>query len=878
MNEFKYTSRPFVNRVNLETLGKSFDTLEQGHKEAVKTASDLKTSIYNLPMDNSESGFKDELIAEIQKTIDDNTIYGNSYAALDDIITKASDISTDGRVTGRIKSNAAKKEFDAKLDKMNITEDMKAMYKELNPYSYTDGEFDENNNRFKEGKIWTPNDTPVDTIPISTIQQLALQIASKKEGGGNTLYFMDENGDYTTDARKSIDGQIYKSVDTRYTILSKEKIAEAYRIAIDSIPGAKESLKQDYKLDTWKYDKAVTEEDPAPVIKGMTDKNGYKFTSYEDWLNAKITDFAKIAEVHNVDSKTTYHNVSSTGRGGRGGRGGGIRGISTPENGGLGEVPYTPSAWVREEYDPYGEYNQYRSSSIDTIRNYFKKYYPKADISTADDQQVIDFMKKYYDPNKPAEANVKKIFGAEALRDKKLASQLGDVLNTYYNADVTINNIRSKMSDEDKALLDFSEEARTGNYTNKNKYGKQIIGYLNKITKPVEYEIGADVMKDLLKQYGFENPNEFATLGFKVSLDRDNYKLIIPTNVKNQIPKFQSYIDKADDAAGGNVLTGLKHMFGKVSSSNYRSNLYNVYNDSYSDTRGYGNRYYRDSDINPGNFYQSYLEKANNVKDKAGIRTLPRTIEAMPYGSAESLYIATSSAYADRTTNEKLSLQKEADKKLVDSFRTADLKTAMIFGEDDGFYNPVSNNKKIQKEINEAANQGWLNINLAQTPNIGNGYTYFLSYKTSESSSYKTVMVRGTTIEPNGYYNPQSDPAWRVKNDMQVQNGTGMPIHNLGVQFGSLGDTRIHTDVHNQKYIDLGDKNVVLSEQDAVSLSIAYNELGRIKNELYFYSNNKSALSRYDKAVKALTTAIADITKEDVDDVSAKVETYLTEY
>ena len=52
MNEFKYTSRPYVSRVNLETLGKSFDTLEQGHKEAVKTASDLKTAIYNLQMDN----------------------------------------------------------------------------------------------------------------------------------------------------------------------------------------------------------------------------------------------------------------------------------------------------------------------------------------------------------------------------------------------------------------------------------------------------------------------------------------------------------------------------------------------------------------------------------------------------------------------------------------------------------------------------------------------------------------------------------------------------------------------------------------------------------------------------------------------------------
>ncbi len=879
MNEFKYTSRPYVSRVNLETLGKSFDTLEQGHKEAVKTASDLKTAIYNLQMDNSENGFKDQLISEIQKTIDDNTVYGNQYAALDDIIAKSGDIATDGRVSGRLKSYAAKKEFDNRLDKMNITEDMKTMYKELNPYEYTDGEFNETTNKYEEGKIWEAKDTPVDTVPISTIQQLALQIASKKEGGGNTVYFMDANGNYTTDAKKSVDGQIYKTVDSKYTILSKEKIAEAYKLAIDSIPGAEESLKQDYKLDTWKYDKAITEEDPAPVIKGITDKNGYKL-SYDNWLNAKITDFAKIAEVHNVDSKTTYHNVSSisSGRGGRGGQGRGLIGIHAQGNNG-NNTPYVASAWTIEEYDPYGEYNQYRSSSIDTIRNYFKKYYPKAAISTADDQEVINFMKKYYDPNKTSEANVKKIFGAEALRDKKLAAQLGDVLDTYHNANVTINNIRSKMSNEDRELLDFSEQARTGNYTTNNKYGKQIIAYLNTIKKPVEYEIGADVMKDLIKQYGFRNEKDFTSLGFKVSLDGDNYKVTIPTKFKSQIPKFQSCIDKADDAAGGNFWTGFTNMFGKVSSSNYRSNLYSVHNDSYSDTRGYGNRYYRDSDINPGNFYQSYLEKANNVKDKAGIRTLPRTIEAMPYGSAESLYIETSGAYAGLSTNEKIKLQEKADEHIVNLFKTADLKTAMIYKEDSGIYQPVSNNNTIQKDINNAASNGWLSVNIAQKPNVGHGYTYFLKYKTSESDDYKTVMITNTAIEDDGFYTPQSDPAWRVKNEKQIQDGVGTDINNLGVLFGSLGDTRIHINNKGQRYITLAgsDDTRNVSEQEAISLSIAYNELGNIKNNIYYMGNNVSAINYYEQQINAIAVAIATITKTNLKDVQSNIETYLSE-
>ena len=876
MNEFKYTSRPYVSRVNLETLGKSFDTLEQGHKEAVKTASDLKTAIYNLQMDNSENGFKDQLISEIQKTIDDNTVYGNSYAALDDIIAKSGDIATDGRVSGRLKSYAAKKEFDNRLDKMNITEDMKTMYKELNPYEYTDGKFNETTNKYEEGKIWEAKDTPVDTVPISTIQQLALQIASKKEGGGNTVYFMDANGNYTTDAKKSVDGQIYKTVDTKYTILSREKIAEAYKLAIDSIPGAEESLKQDYKLDTWKYDKAVTEEDPAPVIKGITDKNGYKL-SYDNWLNAKITDFAKIAEVHNVDSKTTYHNVSSisSGRGGRGGQGRGLIGIHAQGNNG-NNTPYVASAWTIEEYDPYGEYNQYRSSSIDTIRNYFKKYYPKAPISTADDQEVINFMKKYYDPNKTSEANVKKIFGAEALKDKKLAAQLGDVLNTYHNADVTINNIRSKMSNEDRELLDFSEQARTGNYNPNNPYSKQIISNLNSITEPVVYEIGADVMKNLIKQYGFRTEKDFTSLGFKVSTSGDNFKITIPTNVKNQIPKFQSSIDKADDAAGGNIWTAFKHKFGIVSGANYK--IIGEDNLGIFVPAGVENRNaYKTVYDTLGSLYDKVNEKSNNVKDKAGIRTLPRTIEAMPYGSAESLYIETSGAYAGLSTNEKIKLQEKADEHLVNLFKTADLRTAMIYKEDSGIYQPVSNNNTIQKDINNAASNGWLSINIAQKPNVGHGYTYFVNYKTKKDDDYKTVMITNTTIEDDGFYTPQSDPAWRVKNDMQVQNGTGMPIHNLGVQFGSLGDTRIHTDVHNQKYIDLGDKNVVLSEQDAVSLSIAYNELGNIKNNIYYMGNNVSAINYYEQQINAIAVAIATITKTNLKDVQSNIETYLSE-
>ena len=871
MNEFKYTSRPYVSRVNLETLGKSFDILEQGHKEAVKTASDLKTAIYNLQMDNSENGFKDQLISEIQKTIDDNTVYGNQYAALDDIIAKSGDIATDGRVSGRLKSYAAKKEFDNRLDKMNITEDMKTMYKELNPYEYTDGEFNETTNKYEEGKIWEAKDTPVDTVPISTIQQLALQIASKKEGGGNTVYFMDVNGNYTTDAKKSVDGQIYKTVDSKYTILSREKIAEAYKLAIDSIPGAEESLKQDYKLDNWKHNKLVTEDNPAP-IDDATDENGYVL-SYDKWLNKKIDKFSEVSEVRNIHTNTTYHNVSSisSGRGGQGGQGRSLIGIHAQGNNSGNNIPYVASAWIPEEYDPYGEFCQIRDSSIDAVRNYFKKYYPNSAAAKGDDNHIKKILTKYYNPEASMDSNIKKIFGANALKDNKLRNQLGDVLGNYNTAKNKINTITKNMSQEDRNLLEFADQSKTGNYNPNNPYSKQIISYLNGITKPVEYEIGADVMKDLIKQYGFRNEKDFTSLGFKVSMSGDNFKIIIPTNVKNQIPKFNSSLRKADSAAGGNLITGLKNIFGITSGSNYtiKTDYFDL-----SANAGVGKL-----GMIAANTYDNALEKANNVKDKAGIRTLSRTIEAMPYGSAESLYIETSGTYAGVSTDEKIKLQKKADEHLINLFKTADLKTAMIYKENSGIYRPVSNNNTIQKDINNAASKGWLSINIAQKPNVGYGYTYFIKYKTKEDGDYETVVITNTAIEDDGFYTPQSDPAWRVKNEKQIQDGVGTDINNLGVQFGSLGDTRIHINNKGQRYITLAgsDDTKNVSEQEAISLSIAYNELGNIKDKIYYMGNNASAINYYEQQINAIAVAIATITKTNLKDVQSNIETYLSE-
>ena len=283
MKHYNFIDTPYIAPVNLEILGKTFDTLEQGHQNAVKTASELKTTIANLPMNEKEDDFKQQLINEIENTIEHNTIYGNSYAALDDLIAKTGDIMSDGRVIGRLRSQAAKEEYDAKVDAMAIPEGMKQMYKEENPYIYVEGEFNEHTGKTSPGKLWKPKTNPVTTIPSTEIQNYALQIAAEESGSYQTITFLDKNGKPTINAEESADGLIYQQVGTTYQKLPKEKIDAAYRIAINSIPGAEDSLRQDFKYADWQYQKLVEKNkqedgDSTPYVAGVTDRDGNKYS------------------------------------------------------------------------------------------------------------------------------------------------------------------------------------------------------------------------------------------------------------------------------------------------------------------------------------------------------------------------------------------------------------------------------------------------------------------------------------------------------------------------------------------------------------------------------------------------------------------------
>ena len=70
----------------------------------------------NLDLNEAENEWRQQKINEIKETVAENTIYGNSYAALDDIITKAGNLASDQGMIGRLQAQKDYKAFRERVE------------------------------------------------------------------------------------------------------------------------------------------------------------------------------------------------------------------------------------------------------------------------------------------------------------------------------------------------------------------------------------------------------------------------------------------------------------------------------------------------------------------------------------------------------------------------------------------------------------------------------------------------------------------------------------------------------------------------------------------------------------------------------------------
>ena len=310
MKTFEYTTREYTPSIDLNTLGQTFSTLEQGHKEAVKAASDLEVTMANLDLNEAESEYRQQKINEIRQTVADNTIYGNSYAALDDIIMQAGDLASDQGMIGRLQAQKDYKAFRERVENdKTLPQDYKDYYLENNPYHYKDT-FDKDGN-IVGGTKWTPTKSPTAVVPLSQIVIQGINIAAKESGSGSVTRWIDENGKVTTDPTKAFDGEVYNTSTNSWERLSREKIWQGINSMIATTPGAAESIKQDYDVARWRHNKAVQVNNNKPFASDVTDNNGV-YLSEEEYLRKRIDPAVQAASYYNSTNKTTYGNGLAT--------------------------------------------------------------------------------------------------------------------------------------------------------------------------------------------------------------------------------------------------------------------------------------------------------------------------------------------------------------------------------------------------------------------------------------------------------------------------------------------------------------------------------------------------------------------------------------
>lgn len=297
INFYTPTFRQQVNPIDLNVLARTYNTLEQGHQQAIQTKSQIDAQLAQLDLNEAEDAWRQEQLNKVRNALTENMQYGNAYSSLDDIVGTYGDITSSPGMIGRLRAQQDYKAYMDNLDKRtDLSEDYKNYYRTVNKYNYQD--ITDKNGNVIGGSKWTPIDKEVSEIPMNQILNQALQWAAKEQGGGSQTRWLDANGKVTDDITKSVTGEIYSHTKSDWQRLSKAKLAEAVKAVIENTPGAKASLEQDYKIAKWKYDQNGSNPD-------ITDKNGILLTP-EQYLAKRIDPFYNAATFYNQSSNTTY--------------------------------------------------------------------------------------------------------------------------------------------------------------------------------------------------------------------------------------------------------------------------------------------------------------------------------------------------------------------------------------------------------------------------------------------------------------------------------------------------------------------------------------------------------------------------------------------
>lgn len=889
MKGFNYINTEYVPTVDLNTLGNTFNTLEQGHKEAIKTVSNLQAEIAKLELNEAENEWRQQKISEIQQTIDNNTIFGNSAAALDDIIVKAGNLASDAGMIGRLQAQKDYTEFKNKIiNDKTLPEDYKEYYLENNPYYYKDI-VDEKTGKVISGTKWNPNISPTAVVDLSFLISKGLQWAARESGSYNQVRWLDKNGNPTTNPNEVFDGEYYDDTTHSFEKLDRSKIEAGIRAAIESTPGAKESLQQDYDIALWKHKKAINAtKGKYNIVSDVTDDNGITL-SPQQYLNKRISPALYAAEYYNTTRKTTYGNGLKTYKAAE-------QAAETAKKNAELDDEYIKSLNrtsdtkpITINYNMTAELMGEKQNIQNELYNLFKNAVGRdvnIDMTNVSTDGWKNTLTRAY-------LTIKKNGATEQqLRDFKVKTS--ELIRKYDEITMNYDNLTKDLKEDDKYLVDYVSRMKNGGSFNKDN------PYDQKLLKDIQAEFGNkgqyyDVSFNNIDEYNrtiqilnSNNENGFLGLGFNTGRKEIDGKSVnyirLPKEYYQNMLLLSNTVNAAVKGNVDNITVQIldseyNPIIPKSQQDNsYVTSPYNSTSQIYDFESNYSHKYlynvYRKAAdkkfLNYSNDFIKQQDKLNTVIDNYQEITIGHQSLPGETNYQQLLLHQLNTNQIDNTEyNLRLKIDQEELRRKIMSHGFGNTKMFTV-EDDDGYgtFKEVTNTKNREDEGNKiisAIGNGKAVFNSAHNPFFGSG-TNITIYPKLDSNG-NPIGIPKTYFIP-GLVNDEAQEAFENNPYTKASDHVAkMDVYGMTANLSESGDTptlgaqQLIANGGNLFTYKNGNIEVNIDRKTAVDIYDAMNEYIDIQNNFTqgnLQLNNENAVERLNGRIFEIAKTITN--------------------
>ena len=852
MNIINYIQRQQVNPIEVGAFDKAATTLQQGHKEAVKAASDLELAIAKLDLNEKEDAFRAAKLNQIKDTIRANTIYGNSYGALSKIIESQGSILGGADMIGRLKAQAEYKQYQDTLDKrQDISQDVKDRFKEMNPYYYAD-KIDKKTGEIIGGTKWSPNSTPVEGVDMSKVASMALQLAAKESGSSNKTTWLDADGNPTSDYRKSVTGAVFNVTTQSWEQLSEEKIQQGIRAALGLVKGAKASAKQDYETAVWKYNKNKKADKNYVGDSDIIDEDGH-IRSFDQYMDHMFMPMIKAASYRNVtvnsdykdgyEKQLAYYKAAAQAQ-----QAAAAAAAGYGANGDLGSKA-DPNAGdqgtIDVESNPYPEIVTREASTNQYLLSTIKKAAAGKIGWLKDVDSYFDIMNHYGGAGPGTSMNklMQELHKAGVSINKDTYNTLQNNASAYYTYNQQKRLMNAGLNEDDKKKLSSGISLNTNHFKKgHNSSEDDVVDLINKLKTNSDKAV-ITIRPEAATALNNIRPNYFQDSGFQAVRQTDgSYTVTVNKNQYESFARVMGDIERADSSAHTGFFRTIGGFFRREGG-------------------GYNVEYYKNGEtvFNVGEGFGTLGKKYNNLVDdytdvarnRLGKVSKTGVMSVQHFAAPTFTQVQLEDAYNRGQINEKEYKQKvtNATNAVRAHLSGGGLNYGMIYNADDNNHFTKSQNPEDAGALINYAMTNFkdkVTINAGEIP-IGTMIKgrsvptagYFISISIPEGKhvgkyeggkTYKFFYGGGYVEGTNGY-NPGTNAASLGRNTINIVNNQKVPVMNLLTTPGKIAEASVTPTSAGGFYCKFGTKGREVDQVTSEDFATACYQLDQLYDQ-----------------------------------------------